>query len=207
LELDDSSLSVVKEPVSGIQLLKQNALESLCQQDVENLLNTYANSHKARATSTKTQLAFLPSFHQACWHYAKEEYMHKQSGQPPTIKGAISTSGRTWMYWYHDIGASKLKIQRVVLLDQGEHQRNEEELYLLFRQALKCAADWNIKKVIAWRPCDDVRRAALKVESAINAVTVRFEERENSSIPSLRMVESRGGESIEWDANEYYAWC
>jgi hypothetical protein len=202
---DTAKLEVGTETETGIRTLKKDDLESLCSAENTLLLEEFEKER----LNPGTRVAFLPTFAQASWHFAREEVMSTYlDSQPPDIKGAVTSSGMAWMYWHYELGDKKLKIQRVVLLKRGEaeHERNVQELSLLLLEALKVAKDWNLKQVIVWNPCKELQEAAHRVASRNDALSMKLEERTTSSIPSLRM---RNGskEEVTWLANEYYAWC
>ena len=168
-------------------------------------------THELKGACSATEdinvhVAFIPTFDQACWHFAREDYMAKRSLQTLEVKGVISESGKAWMYWHHDILEHKLKVQRVVLLDRTEYQTNVEELLLLLLQALVSAFHGGIRKVVVWNPCEELRDAARGVASNFSNVSFAIGERKDASIPSLRLAGGRG-QPVVWHANEYYAWC
>jgi hypothetical protein len=187
----------------GLRLLHNEDMQDLCSQDIQILEKEMSNDE----SKSEVKVAFLPTYDQARWHFAREEIMGKHlASRIPTIKGAISESGKAWMYWHHDLIEKKLKVLRVVLLDQTARGRNIEELILLLRQAVKSAVDWELEQVIVWNPCEEVQEAAQAVASKDAGFTVTLEERKSSSIPSLRMRNGSGA-VVTWHANEYYAWC
>jgi hypothetical protein len=178
-------------------------MEDLCDQDCH-VLEKELSKDKS---NTGTRVAFLPTYSQACWHFAREEIMGKHlASRVPEVKGAISESGKAWMYWHYELIEKKLKVQRVVLLDRAERERNVHELTLLLSEAIRFANDWELGQVIVWNPCEELQEAAQAVTMEGVEVSVTLEERKSSSIPSLRM---RGGSGtdVTWHANEYYAWC
>jgi hypothetical protein len=153
------------------------------------------------------RVAFSPTYPQACWHFTREELNGKETiSRTPDIKGAISVSGQAWVYWHYDFIEKKLKVQRVVLIDRTQYERNVQELGTLLFQALGTAMEWGLEQVIIWNPCEELEKAAHALALKDNNLDVVVEERESSSIPSLRI---RGGKSddVIWHANEYYAWC
>jgi hypothetical protein len=205
ITLEPTSLEASEEiePIPGVELLQQDDIRALCDQDVISVTQSLADlPMQAR---NKTYAAFLPTYLQACWHFSKEDFKGTQGDKVPETKGAISPSQNVWIYWFHNTTESKLKIQRVVVLDSSNKERNIEELTSLLRQAAKEARQWGIKEVIFWNPREEVRLAAEKVAKG-GGIMVKEEERMESSVPCLRWKRGRK-EDVVWDCNEFYAWC
>jgi hypothetical protein len=196
-------MGIATRPVTGVRLLKRDDMQDLCGQDI-NILEKELSKDEAH---TGTKIAFLPSYSQACWHFARDEIMGKHlASRAPDVKGAISESGKAWMYWHYELVEKKLKVQRVVLLDRTEREGNVHELTLLLHEAVRSAFDWELTQVIIWNPCVELQEAAQALASEDLGLSVKLEERKSSSIPSLRMRGGLGPE-VTWHANEYYAWC
>lgn len=194
--------------------MQQEDLKVLCSQDVENILPLEITRNSPNP-GTHDRIAFWSTYNQAAWHFAREEYKakHAQHGTPkgkvagpiPKVKGAISESGKIWLYWHHDLVESKLTIQRLVIVDKDELERNSKDLEVLLSEALREAFDWDIRKVIVWSPCKEVVEAVKNLEHESEGLRITFEKREKSSVPSLRV---HGGKyDVTWVANEYFAWC
>jgi hypothetical protein len=202
---DKIKLDVEIKTDTGVRLLKKEDLKPLCSEDEKLLLGDF----KIQRSDPGTRVAFLPTFAQASWHFAKEEIVSTYlASKIPEIKGAITSDGAAWMYWHYNFNQKKLKVQRVVLLKPGdaEHEGNVQALALLLLEALKLARDWDLMEVIIWNPCKELQEAAHFVASGKDGLSMKLEERTSSSIPSLRMRDG-SKEEVTWIANEYYAWC
>lgn len=156
----------------------------------------------------QVRVAFNPTAQQIDWHLVREDHMAEAlhgRGESPS-RGAISESRRAWLIWYLDFVEKKCKIQRVVLLDRHERERNVKEIAALLRFAQWQAKSHGIKKVIVWNPCDEVQQAGQLLAQEFDGTHVITEERD-SSIPALRHRNEKLTEEVVWVHNEYYAWC
>lgn len=169
------------------------------------------------APGTHTRVAFLPNFAQAAWHFGVEEFtaskLFTAPARTPSIKGAISASGDTWAYWFHDYNEDKLSLLRLVSLHPSSTLEDEEkaqlELAAVLRAAQAEAANWVFKKVVLWNPDRHTLAACKHVLGDSMEVEVR--KRTEGSVPCLRWkvgVEGVGWEKgIDWAALERYSWC
>jgi len=146
------------------------------------------------------------------WHHFREEYLGKIIfGKAPTIKGAISPSGKRWCIWNRnfnkfDSSLKKMSILRIV--DTEENDVAEEvkvnEIVALLKAAQEQARLWGMKEVLVWSPSERVVKAAREILGRQVVVV----EREENSICSLRWNGEEGqGANVIWDLNEKFAWC
>jgi hypothetical protein len=154
------------------------------------------------------RVAFVPTARQIEWHCVREDYMAKAllNREKSPFRGAISESKRAWIIWHFDLSEKKSKVQRVVLLDKDERERNVKELIVLLRVAQWQAKASGIKFVIVWNPCDEVQEASRRLAERFEGTRTKIEDRE-SSIPALRRRNEKPTDKTIWEHNEYYAWC
>jgi hypothetical protein len=83
---------------------------------------------------THTWVALLPNYAQAAWHFGAEEFaaskLFTALACTPSIKGAISASGDTWAYWFHDYNEDKLSLLRLVSLHPSPTLEDGEKAQL-----------------------------------------------------------------------------
>lgn len=209
--LESEDFKLPEHPAT--RYLTEDELEPLCDKDVAAVkakFQTLAADHQ------KTHVAFLPSYPQIAWQLAREQFMagvlHKREIK---YRGAITNSGKSWVYWDHDWREGKLKIMRLVTLDHDpetglkilEENKIVEVLELL-RAAAAEAIEWNLKKVLIWNPSGTVTRGTKAFHNYHEEdVDVIWDERYEGSIPSFRWKEGKSTDNTVWDFNEYYAWC
>lgn len=194
-----------KVVLPGLHLLKTEHLEDLCRQDFEALATEFARPSK---TDDEIRVAFTPTVQQIEWHLVREDYMAKTlfEREKSTIRGAISETRRVWIIWHFDLVEKKSKIQRIVILDKEERERNVTEIAALLRFAQWQAKARGIDHVIIWNPCDEVQQAGQLVAENFDGTRAEVVDRD-SSIPALRRRNEESTFKIVWEHNEYYAWC
>ncbi|KUI73381.1 hypothetical protein VM1G_08952 [Cytospora mali] len=197
---------------AATRYLTLEELEPLCNKDVAGVKAKFQN---LASDHQKTHVAFSPSYAQIAWQLAREQFMagimFKREIQR---RGAITTNGRSWIYWDHDWRENKLKIMRIVCLDTdpetGVTIMNESKMWdivELLRAAAAEAAEWGLQKVLIWNPDDNTTRGIKGFHNFHEEdVDVIFDER-NSSIPSFRWKGGRGKQDTVWEDNYYYCWC
>ncbi|CCX29754.1 hypothetical protein FPQ18DRAFT_308091 [Pyronema domesticum] len=87
---------------------------------------------------------------------------------------------------------------------EQEDQEEQEQLSALLTAAAMEAKKWGLAKVTMWNP----DKACVKAAQKAFGNEVKMVDREMDSIASVMMhKEGSDEESIEWVANEKYAWC
>lgn len=209
--LESEDFKLPEHPAT--RYLTVDELEPLCDKDVAAVK---AKFQALAADHKKTHVAFSPSYPQIAWQLAREQFMagvlHKREIEH---RGAITHSGKAWMYWDHDWREGKLKIMRIVTLDHDpetglkvmEENKIVDVLELL-RAAAAEATEWGLKKILIWNPDPTVTRGIKGFhnyhEDDVDAI---FDERYESSIPSFRWKGGRSTENTVWNENHYYCWC
>jgi len=197
-------------------------LEKLCQEDEVMVRRSMETDSKG-----KTRMIIIPDVDHMRWHHGKEEFGgEKLFGKQPQIKGAMvgELGNRIWVIWTHrfynhpDLESSqnKLYILRLVIENQKTSPRLEDPSYDAGKLELQAAqlkrvleaaqneaAEWKLRQVQLWDP-------SLLVQDLIDRAGMehRIVDREHESISSLLWFGENGieGDSVEWVANEYYAW-
>ena len=157
------------------------------------------------------------------WHHAREEFLAKETtGQVPKVKGAIAKIGsgvKAWCIWSRVFSKNKdenvlyiLRLGEESADDQGgvhgdEHTDNEERVGAIescLRAAHEQAVEWNmLGGVQIWNPS-----SATVVAAKLIAPSSAIEHREMDSISCLKSYKDYSGDgSMEWVANEKFAWC
>lgn len=185
--------------------LKDEQIEDLCREDIQALENGFAQPVEP---DDHIRIAFAPTAHQIQWHLVREDHMAKAlfARGKPACRGAVAKSRRAWLIWYFDLVEKKCKIQRIVLLDKHEHERNVSEVAALLLFTQREAKSQGIDKVILWNPCGEVEEAGHFLAESFKGTDAIIEERD-SSIPALRRRNEESTENVTWKHNEYYAWC
>lgn len=202
----------VRPNTSKTRYLSLDDLPALCDKDVAQMR---AKFQRLAADHTKTHVAFAPDYPQISWQLAREQFMTDvMFDRQLKRRGAITTSGRSWVYWDHDWREQKLKILRFVLLDPetGDARTSEEakawDVVQLLQAAAAEAAEWGLKKVLVWNPDATTTRGIKGFHNFHEQdVDVIFDERKDASIPSLRWKGGRNTTDTAWEDNHYYAWC
>jgi hypothetical protein len=185
--------------------LKLDDIQGLCEQDTAQIKRHLQSIQDKE----KTHIALAPSFAQVSWHLKRAEFMANiLFNKIPHIKGAITKSGSSWLYWDHDLRANELVVLRIVSLDQFSAEEHRADVRLLLEAAIKEAAQWEIPKVFIWNPnklCSEVVDELCGWDER-HLLKATYEDRDNH-IPSLRWRGDKSVEDVVWDYNEYYAWC
>jgi hypothetical protein len=182
--------------------LKLDEIQPLCDRDIaqmkENLNCTSGNQI--------IRLAFTPSFKQVSWHLTRAEIMAKAIfSKIPQAKGAITESRQSWIYWDHDLRAQELVIIRLVSLNHMDIEQRKSEVISLLEAAVREAAEWNLPKVFLWSP-DEIVSNAVKTIYRRDELSSVFEDG-TQHLPSLRWHAEKSIENVNWEYNEYFAWC
>lgn len=186
-------------------LLKEEDVEPLCELDIKALKVKF----EKLATDGKTHMAFLPSFTQMAWHFARDKYVAKiMTDRDVVNRGAKVEDGKTWLYWDHDLREKKLKILRIVTNSEDGVEKSKADIKALLLAALKEAKDWDLPKVLVWSPSPEVDLAAVELwKDTDHKVHVHLDERDDGSIPSLRWKGGKDMKDVVWEENEYFEWC
>jgi GNAT superfamily N-acetyltransferase len=192
---------------SDVLFLAESDVAELCEKDVDALTRRFRRLAEAR--DGKTYVAFLPSFVQSSWHFARDAYVAGvMARREVRHRGARTSDGRSWLYWDHDLREKKLKVLRVVTSGEDQPHKRAADVRGLLQAALAEAHDWGLPALLVWSPDKEVVTAATDIwRDAGENLQVLFEERQDGSIPSLRW---KGGEDVGkvvWEANEYFSWC
>lgn len=126
--------------------LNRQILRQLCEDDVQNLCTKLTDA--SLLEGSQIRLAFLPTYDQATWHFGAEEYIATQlfAGRTPSVKGAMSASGRIWCYWVHDFNSDRLTILRLVWKEEIEPASGKAGSPLQIGAVLRAA----VNGVIMW---------------------------------------------------------
>lgn len=128
----------------------------------------------------------------------------KLLGKVTEHRGAITESGTSWIYWYHDFRKQQLAVLRIHIPEEPD-QRQPEQLTGLLLDALQEASAWELPKVTVW-DANPVVLQALDLLKDRHAVEVTSGQRDRRSIPSLRWKGGDGAKNITLHCNEFYAW-
>lgn len=196
-----------------IKFLTLDDLPALCDKDVAALKAKFRTLSSDRS---RTHIAFSPDYSQISWQLAREQFVAKAMfSRKIERRGAITVTGQSWVYWEHDWREKKLNIMRFVTLDRDASDNGmsvEEEktwdLIELLRAAAAEAVAWGLTKVLIWNP-DLLTTAAIKGFHNFHEeqANVMFDERPDSSVPSLRWKGGRSTRETVWEDNYYYCWC
>lgn len=183
--------------------LFREQIEDICRRDTETVLSQYPTS------GSKIYVACLPTYEQAEWHFASEDYIASQLGKTSTlntltqVKGIMSQEQDTWCYWLHDFNADKLIILRLFI---GDEDKTIPSLMQILQKARGEAFRSGLTNVSIWDPDPRIFEAIklLDVQSTV------LEEIENN-IPCLRWKGGKFGDKIAdrvtWQHREMYPWC
>ncbi|QDS70304.1 hypothetical protein FKW77_008173 [Venturia effusa] len=205
LVLDSKIDSPDNVDIPGVHALRDEQVEELCREDIAALEKEFSQPVEP---DDHIHIAFTPSVHQIQWHFVREHYMAKAlfDREESSCRGAIAQSRRAWLIWYLDLVERKCEVQRIVLLDKHERERNVSEVVNLLRFAHQEAKPWGINQVIVWNPSEDVTEAGRRLAEKFEGIESKIEERD-SSIPALRRQHGESTANLHWKHNEYYAWC
>lgn len=191
---------------SKTHYLTLDELPPLCEKDVAALKAKFA---RLAVDKAKTHVAFAPDFAQISWQMAREEFIAGVLFEKAVERrGAITIDGRSWVYWIHDWREKKLKILRIVTDTESTEEQKIWDVVELLRAAAAEASAWEFTKVLLWNPDGTVTRGIKGFHNFHeNQVDVIFDERKDSSIPSLRWKKGRSTGDTVWEDNDFYAWC
>jgi hypothetical protein len=193
--------------------LGKDRLKLLCQQDVDAFSYQLKNSTLPRGR--RWSIGFLPTFDQATWHFASEEYvankLFKLKDQVPSTKGAMSSSGEIWCYWLHDFNADALRLLRLVLPCDGvvllDKEKLSGQLVEVFQAAIVEASRWNLKELTIWDPHPHL----LRVLETMTGIEFDVGKEIRLNIPCVRWRMGAGPvddrEGVEWLCRQMYPWC
>lgn len=200
--------------------LKTEDLPSLCLAD-ETLLR---KSMERMKNLDKDVVAIVPDVQTIMWMHAREDFICQEIfTRYPEIKGAIVGMGEgkhAWCYWvrmyYNDeVGNSEgnnLYVMRIAI-EPGLEGTMEGEVACaaLLQAAQREAHGWHMQDVVVWNPTEMIQRAAARALGK-KPGEVKVEEREKESICMLRWYGDGGKagtarDSVQWVANDKFAWC
>lgn len=201
--------------VSKVKPLGYHDLAVLCHLD-ERMLRT-SIEHRARqlpSTGKQACAALLPDLDQFLWHMMREDFMTKHIfGKTPTVRGAMygEPGKRIWAVWTRGYygGLDKVEgntfhILRVVVED--EENAADEYVAEGFREIIQMAQhearEWRSFDIQMWNPS-----ALLKSAAAKSGLEYQLVDREKDSIASLMWYGDEPTATVDWVANEKFAWC
>ncbi|POS74371.1 hypothetical protein DHEL01_v207236 [Diaporthe helianthi] len=189
--------------LSGTRLLNPGDIDGLCTRDVEGIK---LEMRQMQISSTgQRQVAVAPTADLINLLQERANFMaSRQFGKATEHRGAISDSGDSWIYWYHDFRKQQLAVLRV-RLPHEVGPRQLEQLVSLLLDALEEAGAWSLPKVTIW-DANPVVLQALDLLKHRHAVEVATGQRHQRSIPSLRWKGDDGSETATLYYNEFYAW-
>ncbi|KAF5019483.1 hypothetical protein F66182_8490 [Fusarium sp. NRRL 66182] len=190
--------------------LSCDQVEQLCDADVQAVMQE--NQKVARQSDDNVCVTCLPSYAQAEWYFASENYIASVLFNPPSkqpeVKGAISGQcDKIWCYWLHDFNASKLVILRLSI-DDGIPS---DEMLLCLEHLLQAARSeahvWGLESVSIWGPSQRVLEASERILGHWPKVLPEIE----NNIPCLRWKNGRWGsqvvDQVLWQHREMFPWC
>lgn len=202
-------------PPSKAKPLGYHDLAILCHLDEELLRKSVERRVQGLEPGGKQVCAaLLPDLDQFLWHLMREDFMTKHIfHKTPTVRGASygEPGKRIWAVWMRGYygGLEKIEgntfhILRFVVED--EDASSEEYVAEGFRQIVQMAqaeaAEWRSFDVQMWNPSPLLRSAAAK-----SGLEHKLVEREKDSIASLMWYGAEPTETVDWVANEKFAWC
>lgn len=191
--------------------LRLEDLSDLCELDQLQVSARF----EALPADGKTHIVFLPTYAQIAWQLARSQYdANKMLGKSIASKGAITTSGSSWIYWAHDWRAKRLRVLRIVqgIKGNGSAEQRVGDVRVLLEAALAEANAWGLPKVVIWNP-DGVVTLGCKTLGNYHPhnVKITFDERMDGCVPSMRWKypaqaegENTPSKSIEWEDNFGY---
>ncbi|KAK3687881.1 hypothetical protein B0T22DRAFT_510863 [Podospora appendiculata] len=199
-------------PVSTATELYQHDLEALCKLDEETMRNALAKPF----TSRNTKICIIPNMNHMLWHHCKEDFAaEKNFGRAAPARGALvgQPGNRMWAIWTRrwydkpdspDAHNTLYVLRLVVENEDGDRDAQAEQLKTLIETMQREAHAWKLQDVKVWDPSPLVRDLVEKTGVAHKTIM-----REEEGIASLQWFgqENATAGSIEWIANEKYAWC
>ncbi|ROV91686.1 hypothetical protein VMCG_09235 [Cytospora schulzeri] len=202
-------------PPSRAKPLGYHDLAMLCHLDEKILRGKM--QQRARGLGSGGQqvcAALLPDLDQFLWHLMREDFMTKHIfHKTPTVRGASygEPGRRIWAVWtrgyyggLEKIEGNTFHILRFVVED--EEACPEEYMAEGFKHIIQLAqaeaAEWRSFDIQMWNPSQLLRNAAEK-----SGLEYTFVDREKDSIASLMWYGAEPTETVDWVANEKFAWC
>lgn len=190
-------------------------LAVLCHLD-EKILRSTMNHRAKKLPETGSQAcaALMPDLDQFLWHLMREDFMTKHIfGKTPTVRGALygEPGKRIWAVWtrgyyggLEKVEGNTFHILRFVV--ENEDDANEEYVAEGFREIIQVAQheakEWRSFDIQMWNPSPLLETAAMK-----SGVEYSLVDREKESIASLMWYGDEPTTSVDWVANEKFAWC
>ncbi|KIW02727.1 uncharacterized protein PV09_06161 [Verruconis gallopava] len=209
-----SSLEVIlpstsNAPSIAIESLTTKTVKELATDDVKRMNEKIISS--PIPAGIDVLVGFLPTYSQAEWHFASEEFTASKlfnDVRIPFVKGAMNTDTGVWAYWTHDFNDNKLTILRIHAdsttgdkLDPNNSCLQTSVVQIL-GAAQKEAHDWGLDKVVIWNPNTIVLAACAQIMGR----DIAPRKRTDSSVPCLRW-KRREEKKVSWYLIEKYSWC
>ncbi|SPO03260.1 uncharacterized protein DNG_05942 [Cephalotrichum gorgonifer] len=192
----EGSGGAAPEKPEDVRFLSRGEMKEYCEKDVAELTERMGELVPEEG---RTHVAFLPTFEQLDWQFLRDElHVRAVKGRELENCGAATADGSAWVYWHHDLGKNMLMVHRVVA-------RSPEAVRSLLWAAVAEAAAWGLERVVAWNP-EGVVEDGARLLAEEDGVRVRFEFREDSRRPCLRLKGGADGDVV-WEDNYFYAWC
>ncbi|KAI7788490.1 lysine acetyltransferase [Diaporthe eres] len=201
-------------PSSKARPLGYHDLAVLCHLD-ENLLRGKIQQQARGLPSSdkKVCAALVPELDQFLWHLMREDFMTKHIfHKTPAVRGALfgEPGRRIWAVWTRGYygGLDKIEgntfhILRFVVEDEASPDDYVAEGFTAIIQIAQAeAAEWRSFDVQMWNPSELLKRAAEG-----SGLEYELVNREKDSIASLMWYGDEPTETVDWVANEKYAWC
>ncbi|KAK3324476.1 hypothetical protein B0T19DRAFT_428673 [Cercophora scortea] len=192
--------------------LYEHDLEALCKLDESMIRNAMAKP----CANGQTRICIIPDIDHMLWHHCKEDFAaEKNFGRAAFVRGALigQPGNRMWAIWtrrWYDKPDSPdahntLYVLRLVVENKdGDRDAQTEQLKTLIETMQREAHAWMLQDVKIWDPSSLVRDLVEK--TGIVHKTVMREEESIASLKWFEQEDIKEG-SIEWIANEKYAWC
>lgn len=196
------------------KVLGYHDLAVLCHADEKLLRETLARRTKQlSSTGKKACAALMPELDQMLWHLMREDFMTKHIfGKTPTVRGAMfgEPGQRIWAVWtrgyyggLEKIEGNTFHILRFVVEDEScDEQYIVDGFKAIIEIAQDEAAQWRSFDIQMWNPSPLLKKVAEK-----SGLQHELVDREKDSIASLMWYGDEPTASVEWVANEKFAWC
>lgn len=206
IHLHTEKFSLPETPKTRYLTLEE--LEPLCEKDVAAMK---AKFNKLASDHTRTHVGFAPDYAQISWHLAREQSTTDvMFSQQIKRHGAITTSGRSWVYWDRDWHEKTLKVMRFVTLETDQRtgaavseEQKIRDVFELLQAAAAEAVECGLKKILVWNPDATTKRGIKGFHNFHEDVDVIFDERKDASIPSFRWKGGRSTRDTTWEDNYY----
>ncbi|XDG09967.1 hypothetical protein ABKA04_009582 [Annulohypoxylon sp. FPYF3050] len=184
------------------RLLSAEEIPALAKRDVQDLEEEF---RKSDVPSDTALLTVLPTPDMISWLQTRADFITTiLAVKSPEAKGSICENAGSWVYWFHDLHAHKMTIQRVKLPKNQDNETTTQALAALLLSAVEEARRWNTTKVIVWNPDPEIKNATEYLADEFG-LGIEYEKRESSNIPCLRWKGDEKRKTKVWP-NEYYAW-